>query len=1765
MADRTASDTRLHISATPPYQISKDFQGPDNPIPLSPQWLLPKPGESKPGTGSVENHVVPTPPYGNRSETVKTSGNDEDLHDAHKRKDVFRPSMLDSESGRRDRWRDEERDTKFIRKDRWKDGDKDLGDGRRGDRWTENMPTRHFGESRRGIPERWNDSSNKDTNYDQRRESKWNTRWGPDDKDPESLREKHGGSRKDGEVHMDKGLSNIFNHGKDEKEGDHYRPWKPNSSQSRGRAEPPYHQSLTPNRQVPTFSYGRGRGENMPPVFSLGRGRGGPGGSPMNSISPYSHYPGTNADKIESVPGEPGLFMYSRTKLFDVYRVTDMHMTRKFVDEFVQVPYLTQDEPLEPLALCVPTPEEQDVLKGIDKGEIISSGAPQVPKDGWNSTDVAQSRRMKLGGTPLQDKGEDIVSFKLADEVPGNRELTIEGGSVNPAAGLRAMPLSDHSNTLHNVPGDLKSRNLDMSWSHQPKEPHSQRETDLSYLSETKDVSKWQTNEDPIVKRQLSGIFDSGFETRRVPQAPPEELSLFYKDPQGQIQGPFKGIDIIGWFEAGYFGIDLPVRLEKAAADSPWLSLGDAMPHLRAKARPPPGFSAPKSNDYTDASGWQNSNAFGNIHSGLSEIEIMRNDSRNRQSSATEAENRFLESLMSGNKSSPPLDSQTLSEGVETGNNLYMLAKRMALERQKSIPNTYQYWPGRDVATLVSKSDIVPDPPATPHSKLFASASDSGLQPRCQNADLMSIIQGLSDRSSTGLNNGVAGWSNYSVQGGLDSLQNKIDTHPDQNFPQGPLGIQQQRLQTQNQLPFSNLAAQVVDNPSGVLTVEKLLSSGLSHDPQVLNMLQQQYLMHSQAAVPLQQMSLLDKLFLLKQQQQEEQQQLLRQQQQQQLISQVLQEHQSQQRYGDPSYAQLQGGGIPMGNLRVDPSQHQLPQEIFPISSQTPVPIMQDTLAKTLSLPVQPVQDTSYVSSETSASPISHQIFGNITHQKSWGPILPEQSNELHQKESLRVSTIAESSILHENRMKEEPVLKSLSVSDTAVKSLDQMPDNTCKADDDIFLPATSESGEHSIPVQSAAADAGRPSAGTFGIESPAASNMGSNMKTESDGAHEEQPAGKDRPSDEPTPADVKNIEAREPKKASEKKSKKQKSSKSQSSEQAKGLPKNLPLERSKQSETLKPNTDTKLGEASKGEPVYETNLPPARDKNNKSIAATKVADQDFNVVSATVPGRITEIVVEGDAKAANSVSAQNTEVTVGRAWKPAMGIKAKSLLEIQQEEQRKARTETLVSEMSTSVNSMSLSTPWSGVVASPDVVKVSNESQKELGNTEYLSKPETSQNAKGKKSQLHDILAEEVLKEFSERDAEILEMSSSQNTVIHFDSIDDDNFIEAKDSKRSRKKSTKSKGSGAKISNSISSSEVAIGTSSTEKGKSSRTLQVEKEVVPGIPVGPSLGDFVPWKGEPVSPSPSPAWSADAGRVPKPTSLRDILKEQEKKASAQPSQLPTPQKSHPAQAVRGTGSSWPISASSPSKASPIQTSSHSAPQSKYKVDDDLFWGPIEQSKQETKQSDFPQLASEGSVGSRKTPIKSNSPGTLNRQKSISGKPAERSLPSSPASSVSSLKLRKDAVTKHSEAMDFRDWCENECVRLIGTKDTSFLEFCLKQSRSEAEMLLIENLGSYDPDHEFIDKFLNYKELLPSDVLEIAFQSRSDHKVPGLSVGDTNPGNADMKDLDSFGPDGSSKGGGKKKAKKGKKVSPSVLGFNVVSNRIMMGEIQTVED
>ena len=64
---------------------------------------------------------------------------------------------------------------------------------------------------------------------------------------------------------------------------------------------------------------------------------------------------GAFSEKAESVSSP---IRYSRLKMLDVYRGTDMQSCSNFSDVIVQVPSLTQDEPLEPLALCAPSQEE---------------------------------------------------------------------------------------------------------------------------------------------------------------------------------------------------------------------------------------------------------------------------------------------------------------------------------------------------------------------------------------------------------------------------------------------------------------------------------------------------------------------------------------------------------------------------------------------------------------------------------------------------------------------------------------------------------------------------------------------------------------------------------------------------------------------------------------------------------------------------------------------------------------------------------------------------------------------------------------------------------------------------------------------------------------------------------------------------------------------------------------------------------------------------------------------------------------------------------------------------------------------------------------------------------------------------------------------------------------------------------------------------------------------------------------------------------------
>lgn len=834
------------------------------------------------------------------------------------------------------------------------------------------------------------------------------------------------------------------------------------------------------------------------------------------------------------------------------------------------------------------------------------------------------------------------------------------------------------------------------------------------------------------------------------------------------------------------------------------------------------------------------------------------------------------------NPNAPP------SLGGNSGDDPYLLAKKMMLERQRSLPSPY---------------------PSLARQNILSSTADSALaQNHAQNVDLMSARQGLAERASSNVNNGMGGWLNFPVQGGPNQLQDKLDVHPSQNFPpQSAIGMQQ-RLQPQNP-SLSNLLPKTVDNQSNLLTPDNLLAS----DPQLLTLLQQQYMLQlqSQVPVPPQQPSYLDKIMLIQQQQkQEEQQQLLRQQQ---LLSQLLSEQHPNQRLGDPSFQHLQAAGLAAGNTNVDHAPFQQPHEVFKLGLQlqSSNPLASPSISQDFSPNVAP---------ETSIH-APHRSFANNVDQRNWNVSLPHQIVERQQ----------DMSSLSTDRMEE--IRKSEFMNNSRLEQASH-DDETARAAASDVNHTHGDSLAKSVKQELTAAD---------NYKDLDALEESSERNFEYPQDLGEQVTGESSPLME-----VRTSEAVEAKKPTEKKSKKQKASKV-SADLVKGA-----------SKPQQPRSETDKATLSHLKPetlnAHVDALEPSISKKEKG-KHEKVSVDDVGLPpkqSLSASSADDGVTVDNKGQTGQAAPASDQTHSGQRAWKAAPGFKPKSLLEIQQEEQRRrAQEEVAVSEIATSIASVAISTPWAGVISSSD---------NKAPNVTHLDastdlKTESSTILKSKKNQAEDLFWDNTARSV-DREMEVSESATwgvpSKSASSQSTAVADDDFIEAKDTKKSRKKSSKAKNAGAKVAPAVQ-VDVPVASSPNDKGKIARQMQQEKEAFMVVPSGPSLGDFVLWKEESASASPAPAWSTDSGKANKPTSLRDILKEQQRSNPSTPAPVPIPQKASTNQTARGSVSSWSVAGSSPAKAaSPRQVSS----MSKNKLEDDLFWGPLEQVKPEAKQYVF---------------------------------------------------------------------------------------------------------------------------------------------------------------------------------------------------------------
>jgi len=142
------------------------------------------------------------------------------------------------------------------------------------------------------------------------------------------------------------------------------------------RETPP--SDTTPPKSAPGFGIGRGQGDPTVVGFAIGQGRAnftGCGilqGSPLHSTIGSSYL----VDKGDRGYEDSNAFHYPHVKLLDIYwTIQTLPSFAKYPDGFMEVQLLTQGKISEPLAFIIPDKEEESVLEGIQKGDIVSSGA----------------------------------------------------------------------------------------------------------------------------------------------------------------------------------------------------------------------------------------------------------------------------------------------------------------------------------------------------------------------------------------------------------------------------------------------------------------------------------------------------------------------------------------------------------------------------------------------------------------------------------------------------------------------------------------------------------------------------------------------------------------------------------------------------------------------------------------------------------------------------------------------------------------------------------------------------------------------------------------------------------------------------------------------------------------------------------------------------------------------------------------------------------------------------------------------------------------------------------------------------------------------------------------------------------------------------------------------------------------------------------------------------------------------------------------------
>ncbi|AEE30514.1 GYF domain-containing protein [Arabidopsis thaliana] len=511
----------------------------DNSIPLSPQWLYTKSSESKMDVRS------PTPmPMGNPSDP---NLKDAWRLDAPEDKKDWKKIVSENETNRR--WREEERETGLL-------GARKV-DRRKTERRIDNVSSRETGEVKTtAASDRWNDVNSRAAVHEPRRDNKWSSRWGPDDKEKEARCEKVE-INKDKEEPQSESQSVVSNvRATSERDSDPRDKWRPRHRMESQSGVP------TSYRTAPGFGLDRGRAEGPNLGFTVGRGR-------ASTIGR-----GSSTSLIGAGSASAPVFRYPRGKLLDMYRKQkpDPSLGR-IPTEMDEVASITQVALIEPLAFIAPDTEEEASINGIWKGRIISSevytssGEESLGENSLLKCRIPESGETKVDGALLGFMNGDNGSMK-------NNDSGLLGSHNGGLGAASSVP------RLNSVASESYG-----SFGAGYQVSHGSPEAVRSVFTKSPVLDGSESVVGSFEQDYMGKLQQPDVEVDQSEAAmPPEDFLFLYIDPQGVIQGPFIGSDIISWFEQGFFGTDLQVRLANAPEGTPFQDLGRVMSYLKTES-----------------------------------------------------------------------------------------------------------------------------------------------------------------------------------------------------------------------------------------------------------------------------------------------------------------------------------------------------------------------------------------------------------------------------------------------------------------------------------------------------------------------------------------------------------------------------------------------------------------------------------------------------------------------------------------------------------------------------------------------------------------------------------------------------------------------------------------------------------------------------------------------------------------------------------------------------------------------------------------------------------------------------------------------------------------------------------------------------------------------------------------------------------------------------------------------------------------------------